>query len=109
MPMLGDVLAAARRSAGPFRAWMEASDPDLMARVAAQAADEGVSAEGLVRVAVAAYTRYAGEEDWATLSSGLRTNSDPGTACLLTMVRWYLRASAASAVEDGGRHHPHEE
>jgi hypothetical protein len=96
MPMLGDVLAAAKKSTASFHAWLEASDPDLMAQLAAAAASEGVSINDFVRIAVANYARFAAEEDWATLTSGIRTNGDPGTACLLTMVRWYLGASAAS-------------
>jgi hypothetical protein len=109
MPMLGDVLAAAKKSAASFHAWLEASDPELMAQLAAGAATAGVSTDEFVRIAVADFARFAAEEDWAALTSGIRTNSDPGTVCLLTMVRWYLDASAAPLRGAGRLHHLHEE
>jgi hypothetical protein len=92
MPMLGDILAAARASAGRLQSWLEASDPDLAAAVAAAAARENLSPAGFVRAAVADFARFAAEEDWATLTSSLRDSADPGTICLLAMVHWRLTA-----------------
>ena len=93
MPMLGDLLAAARASAGGFQSWLEASDPDLAAEVSATAAREGLPPASFVRSAVADFSRFAAEEDWATLISSLRDSDDPGTICLLAMVHWRLTAS----------------
>ena len=90
MAMLGDLLAAARGAAGAFRVWLEASDPKLAGLVAAAAAREGLSPAGFVRSAVADFSRFASEEDWATLTSSIRNNTDPGTVCLLAMVHWRL-------------------
>jgi len=90
MAMLGDLLAAARGSAGAFQGWLEASDRELATRVAAAAAREGLTPAGFVRAAVADFSRFASEEDWATLTSSIRDNADPGTVCLLAMVHWRL-------------------
>lgn len=103
MPMLGDMLAAARNSAGGFQAWLVRSDPDLAAKVAGAAAGMGLSVTGYVRVAVADFSRFAGEEDWATLISSLRDSGDPGTLCLLAMVDWRLTVAAC----DSHAHAPH--
>ena len=104
MPMLGDQLAAARDGAGGFHAWLEASDPALADAVAAAAVRIGVSPTAFVRMAVADFTRLAGEEDWATLISSLRDSDDPGTICLLAMVHWRLTASGCG--EHGLALHP---
>ena len=90
MPMLGDMLAAARNSSGSFQAWLERSDPRLAAEVARAAAGQGMTPTGYVRAAMADFNRFAAEEDWATLTSSLRDTDDPGTVCLLAMVHWRL-------------------
>ena len=92
MPMLGDLLAAARASTGGFQSWLKASDPDLAAAVSAAAGSEGLTPAGFVRSAVSDFSRFAAEEDWATLISSLRDSDDPGTICLLGMVHWRLTA-----------------
>jgi hypothetical protein len=101
MPMLGDLLATARNSAGAFQAWLAASDPELAARVVDAAAREGNSPTAFVRAAVSDFSRFASEEDWATLTSRLQGgNDDPGTVCLAAMVEWRIEALDAHA-----RHH----
>lgn len=97
MPMLGDLLAAARDSASGFVGWVEASDPDLAAQMSAAAVRLGISPAGYARMAVADFSRFASEEDWATLTSSLRDSDDPGTLCLLAMVHWRLTAAGCSA------------
>ncbi len=92
MPMLGDLLAAARASAGSFQSWLVASDPQLAADVAAASEREGMTPAGFVRAAVSDFSRFAAEEDWATLTSSLRDSDDPGTICVLAMVHWRLNA-----------------
>ena len=96
MPMLGDVLAAARRSAAPFQAWLQASDPALAAEIGEAAAADGVTPTGYVRLALADFARFASEEDWATLTSSLRDSEDPGTVCLLAMIHWRLTVPACA-------------
>jgi hypothetical protein len=106
MPMLGDLLAAARASAGSFQSWLQASDPDLAGTVSAAAERESLTPAGFVRTAVADFSRFAAEEDWATLISSLRDSTDPGTICLLAMVHWRLTASGCG--EHSFRpHHSH--
>ncbi len=100
MATLGDILAAARRSSSGLEDWLDRTDPAL-AGDAAEAADHfGISVSGYARMAIADFTRLAGEEDWATLMSGLRDSDDPGTTCLAAMVHWRLTAPACRAHSD---------
>lgn len=92
MPMLGDVLAAARDSSARFEAWVAEADPGLARELREAARDEGLSPTGFVRAAVADFSRLASEEDWATLISSIRDSADPGTTCLMAMVDWRLTA-----------------
>ena len=92
MPMLGDMLAAARDSSGHFQAWLERSDPELAKEVQLVSTLQGMSPTGYVRAAMSDFNRFASEEDWATLTSNLKTTDDPGTLCLLGMVHWRLTA-----------------
>lgn len=100
--MLGDILAAARQSAGRFHAWLEGSDPALAAQVVERSAGEGLSPAAYVRIAVADFASLASEEDWATLTSSIRNSDDPGTACLLAMVDWRLSAPNCGCHPVGG-------
>src|SRR3546814_14397511 len=101
--MLGDMLAAARNSAGRFQAWLEGSDPALAAQVAEHAAREGLSPAAYVRAAVANFASLASEEDWATLTSSMRDSGDPGTVCLMAMVHWRLSAPDRQSGGQGTR------
>ena len=92
MPMLGDMLGAARDSSGSFLAWLECSDPELAHEVQRISAQQGLTPTGYVRAAMSDFNRFASEEDWATLTSTLKTTDDPGTLCLLGMVHWRLIA-----------------
>ena len=103
--MLGDLLAAARASAGSFQSWLEASDPALAGEVAAAAESERMSPAGFVRAAVADFSRLASEEDWATLVSSMRDDEDPGTVCLLAMAHWRLTVRGC---ERHSFHHAHQ-
>ncbi len=97
MTTLGDLLASARSSAGGFRAWLQQFEPALATRVEEAAAQAGLSTTGYVRAAIADFSRFASEEDWATLMSSLRDSEDPGTLCLRAMVDWRLTARACNA------------
>lgn len=97
MTTLGDILGAARRSAASFQSWLTASDPGLARRVAETAQQTGLSPTGYVRAAVADFSRFASEEDWATLVSAMRDSADPGTDCLLAMVDWRLTAKGCGS------------
>lgn len=92
MPMLGDMLAAAREASGNFELWLQRSEPELASEIKHVAAERGMTSTQYVRSAVADFARFAPEEDWATLTSRLREANDPGTICLLTMVQWRLTA-----------------
>jgi hypothetical protein len=102
MPMLGDLLAAARGSAADVERWLAAADPGLAARLRAAAAEDHETPAAYLRITVAEFGRFAGEEDWATLASRLRDSADPGTTCLLAMLAWRLALTApAHATSEG--------
>ena len=90
MPMLGDILSSARRSAADVEQWLKVSDHHLYARVTDAAAVEGANVSAFVRMAVADFGRFATEEDWATLVGRLRDSGAPGTTCLMAMLKWRL-------------------
>lgn len=95
--LLGDLLAAARRSAGGFERWLRAEDPELADRFVAAAAADRRSLAGWLRMAMADFDHHASEEDWATLVSHMRDDADPGRTCLLGMLEWGLAAAGAPA------------
>lgn len=97
MAMLGDILAAARRSSGGIDRWLAAEHPALHDAARAAAAAEETSVSGLARIAVADFARHATEEDWATLTSRLRESDDPGAACLRAILEWRLAVVRAPA------------
>jgi hypothetical protein len=92
MPTLGDILGSARRSAAGFEKWVAAGDPELAEGARLAAARSSTSLAGFVRLAVADFSRFADEEDWAQLTRIMRADPDPGSACLAAMVRWRLAA-----------------
>lgn len=96
--MLGDLLAAARRSSVGFPALVQ--ETELAGRIAAAAAGTGTSPAAWLRRAVSDFEHLASEEDWATLLSGLRGSAaDPGAICLQMMVNWRLRQDKPAAEE----------
>lgn len=101
--MMGHILAAARNGSGQFQQWLLASEPALAKQVHETAAENGMTPTGYVRAAVADFTRFASEEDWATLTSSMRDSEDPGTVCLLGMVHW--RLTAAGCQSHSHQHH----
>lgn len=110
MPMLGDLLAAARDGAGNFQPWLKVADPELAATVEAAAGAAAMTPTSYVRAAIADFARFASEEDWATLTSTLKSTDDPGTACVLAMVNWRLTAKACAShshhhLPEGGAAH----
>jgi hypothetical protein len=105
MPMLGDLLAAARDGAGNFQPWLKVANPELAAAIEAAAATEAMTPTSYVRAAISDFARFASEEDWATLTSTLKRTEDPGTACLVAMVDWRLTVRACTQHS----HHHHSE
>jgi hypothetical protein len=95
MAILGDILAASRRSAGGVERWLTAERPELHAALRAEAAREELGPAAFLRATVASFSHDAGEEDWATLASRLRGADDPGAACLIAMLEWRLRLVGA--------------
>ena len=96
MPMMGDLLAAARDNAGGFEKWLECADRDAAGRLRNAASANNVTPSAFVRKSVAEFSRFAAEEDWSTLISGMRDSDDPGMTCLLAMVDWRLTATTCA-------------
>jgi hypothetical protein len=90
MATFGDLLGLARKSSFRFAEWLKVAEPSLADKVAEAAAAANLTPAGYVRVAVADFSRFADEEEWATLSSTLKDSEDPGLACLLSMIHWRL-------------------
>lgn len=103
MAMLGDILAAARRSSGDFEQWLATRSPALTKEVEEASRRTGESSTDYVRGALSAFSELASEEDWANLTSRMRDSSDPGTVCLLAMVQWRL---AVEKPAKGAKHDP---
>lgn len=95
--LLGDLLAAARRSAKFVETLLNAENPELARAVARTAARRGQDPAGFVCMAVADFDRFATQEDWQNLTARLRNHPDPGTVCLLEMVRWRVEAESRAA------------
>ena len=104
MPMLGDMLASARKSAGMLDVWLQEVDSELAAETAKAAALLGLDVAAYARMAVADFSRLASEEDWATLVSKLRNGGDPGRLCLVGMVHWRLAAAGCASHSHSASH-----
>lgn len=92
---LGDFLddgSAAERLAP----WLEAVDPELLARLEAAAAAAGEPAEAFARSAMADFVAEADDERWTKLISAARDSEDPALACLATILRSKLSPSRRS-------------
>ena len=87
--MLGDALSLARRSGN--EAMLAHAPPGLADPLDAFARTEGVGRAQAARIAVADFSRFADEEDWATLISHIRTAVDPAVVCLTAILDWRLR------------------
>ena len=103
MPMLGDLLAAARNEAGSFLPWLQIADAQLARAVEVAASAEAMTPTSYVRTAISDFARFASEEDWATLTSNMKRTEDPGTACLLAMVDW--RLTVKTCTKHSHQHH----
>lgn len=90
MATLGDILGAARRSATGFECWIEKSEPEFAMEIKLAASESGQTPADFIRSAVADFSNFADEEDWAQLTRIIRDDPDPGMACLATMTRWRL-------------------
>ncbi|GGK51169.1 hypothetical protein GCM10011322_42820 [Salinarimonas ramus] len=90
--MLGDLLAAARRADGELAAWLAHNEPALAVRAEEAARAAGETLAGFARASFTAFERHAREEEWASMTSGLRRTDDPGLACLADIIAWRLAA-----------------
>lgn len=91
--MLGEVLAAARRSPDAMEAFLSVADPILSQRMQREAASAGQSVADWVGYTVGWFETHAKGEDWATLTSRLRSSPTPGDECLWFMIERRLTAA----------------
>lgn len=103
MATLGDILAAAKRSAGCFERWLDTADPALAEAIRQAAEQEGSTPAGYARIAVADFSRLASADTWTRLAGLARDSSDPGLACLAAMVRWHLAQAGQLPMVDTER------
>lgn len=93
MATLGDILGAAYRSAAGLQRWVTAADPELAETLARMGTKTGQSSAVIARSAVADFSNFATEEDWAQLVRIMSDHPDPGRACLAAMVNWRIHAA----------------
>lgn len=101
--MLGDYLSLAKSAGADIQSWLAGAGP-IQARALDQlAASENISPARAARMAVVDFSRFASEEDWATLISHVRVAGDPALACLGAIVDWRLAQKPCDA-NDGRQH-----
>lgn len=97
--MLGDYLALAKNAGADIQGWLAAVGPLQARALETLAANEKLSSSRAARMAVADFSRFASEEEWATLISHVRVAEDPALACLGAIVDWRLSQKPCSAHE----------
>jgi hypothetical protein len=103
--MLGDYLALAKNAGADIQGWLAAAGPVQARALEKLAATEKISPARAARIAVADFSRFASEEDWATLISHVRNAADPALACLGAIVDWRLSQKPCSKHQT--RKYPH--
>ena len=103
--MLGDYLALAKNAGADIQGWLAAAGPVQARALEKLAATEKISPARAARIAVADFSRFASEEDWATLISHVREAADPALACLGAIVDWRLSQKPCSKHQT--RKYPH--
>lgn len=103
--MLGDYLALAKNAGADIQGWLAAAGPGQARALEKLAATEKISPARAARIAVADFSRFASEEDWATLISHVRDAADPALACLGAIVDWRLSQKPCSKHQT--RKYPH--
>lgn len=103
--MLGDYLALAKNAGADIQGWLAAAGPVQARALEKLAATEKISPARAARIAVADFSRFASEEDWATLISYVRDAADPALACLGAIVDWRLSQKPCSKHQT--RKYPH--
>lgn len=103
--MLGDYLALAKNAGADIQGWLTQVGP-LQAQALEQLAEaEKISPARAARMAVADFSRFADEEDWATLISHVRVAADPALACLGAIIDWRLSQKPCEAHDVSKRRH----
>ncbi len=88
--MLGDYLALAKNAGADIQGWLAGVGPLQAKALDKLATNENIPPARAARMAVADFSRFASEEDWATLISHVRVAADPALACLGAIIDWRL-------------------
>ncbi len=90
---LGELLSQGG-AADELGAWLDATDPELAARVQAAALADNLDVPVFVRRAVAHFVDNAGDESWTHLISAAQGAKDPAIAAMASLLRTKLTPKA---------------
>ncbi|MDO8802332.1 peptidylprolyl isomerase [Phenylobacterium sp.] len=90
---LGELLSQGG-AADELEAWLDATDPELAARVRAAALADNLDVPVFVRRAVAHFVDNAGDESWTHLISAAQGAKDPAIAAMASLLRAKLTPKA---------------
>ncbi|MFZ3006450.1 MAG: peptidylprolyl isomerase [Phenylobacterium sp.] len=90
---LGELLSQGG-AADELEAWLDATDPELAARVRAAAQADTLDVPVFVRRAVAHFVDNAGDESWTHLISAAQGAKDPAIAAMASLLRAKLTPKA---------------
>lgn len=90
---LGELLSQGG-SADELEAWLDATDPELAARVRVAALADNLDVPAFVRRAVAHFVDNAGDESWTHLISAAQGAKDPAIAAMASLLRTKLTPKA---------------
>ncbi|WP_417818847.1 hypothetical protein [Tritonibacter scottomollicae] len=103
--MLGDYLALAKKAGADIQGWLAAAGPLHAHALEELAEQENIAPARAARMAVADFSRFASEEDWATLISHVRVAADPALACLGAIIDWRLSQKPCGAHDSSDHQH----
>jgi hypothetical protein len=102
--LLGDIIAKLDDEMLALEALVSLGDLALLARLEDAAGAEGLTPGAFAAQAVQVFSRSASDEDWVSLIGIMGQTSDPGQACLKTMVEFTLRPPVGASHACGRNH-----
>lgn len=93
--LLGTLIKQAMRAQGPFAAEIGAREPELAARIDAEAGRLGLDRRDVVADTIARFMAAEDGESWTTIVSAIQRSDDPGLAFLEAVMRLRLSHSCA--------------
>lgn len=102
--LLGDIIARFDDEALAMQTFAGLGDLALLLQVETAAAEEGLTPGAFAARAVRIFSNQASDEDWVSLIGVMGQTTDPGQACLRTMLSFALRPAAAATHACGHGH-----